>query len=360
MDGGTLRFPKDSLRGAAAMLQKKPLPASALAFLRLSACILILSGLFAWLISVSGRFLPHDEQFLGMTANELCSLHGCRIVHFMIHDRVSFGGAVIATGLLYLWLIESPVRRREAWAWWAILLSGIVGFSSFLAYLGYGYLDTWHGLATLALLPCFVLGLACSQRTIAHRGVGFRPDWHGARLGRILLLLTATGMVLAGLTITLVGMTAVFVPQDLAFMGLNIEDLHALNSRLVPLIAHDRAGFGGAVCSCGLALLFTVYFGTPSRSLWFILLAVGAIGFGSAIGVHPAVGYNDPVHLAPAVLGAASYLAGLALTVRPMVLGTSAGVSPQGLTNSKKATIAIPRMASSTATASPRDHRGAM
>lgn len=30
---------------------------------------------------------------------------------------------------------------------------------SFLACLGYGYLDTWHGAATLVLLPCFVLGL---------------------------------------------------------------------------------------------------------------------------------------------------------------------------------------------------------
>jgi hypothetical protein len=289
----------------------------------------MLSGLFAWLLSISGRFLPHDEQFLGMTADDLCSLHGCRIVHFMIHDRVSFGGAVFATGVLYVWLIESPVRRREAWAWWALLLSGIVGFSSFLAYLGYGYLDTWHGLATLGLLPCFVLGLAGSYRDRAVPLL-ISPSRHWpatrtARLGRGLLLLTAIGMVFAGLTITLVGMTCVFVPQDLAFMGLEAEDFHALNPRLVPLIAHDRAGFGGAVCSCGLALLFTVYFGTSSRSLWIVLLAVGAIGFGSAIGVHPAVGYNDPVHLAPAVLGAASYLAGLALTLQPIVRPAFAG-----------------------------------
>jgi dihydroorotate dehydrogenase len=42
-----------------------------------------------------------------------------------------------------------------------------------------------------------------------------------------------------------VGMTRVFVPQDLAFMGLSAERLRALSPTLVPLIAHDRAGFGG-------------------------------------------------------------------------------------------------------------------
>jgi hypothetical protein len=35
----------------------------------------------------------------------------------------------------------------------------VVGFLTFLAYLGYGYLDTWHGVATLFLLPVFGVGL---------------------------------------------------------------------------------------------------------------------------------------------------------------------------------------------------------
>ncbi len=42
-------------------------------------------------------------------------------------------------------------------------------------------------------------------------------------------------------------MTCVFVPQDLTFLGFQIGELQALNPRLVPLIAHDRAGFGGTV-----------------------------------------------------------------------------------------------------------------
>jgi hypothetical protein len=302
------------------------------------ALALILAGLVAVAIGVAGRFLPHDERFLGMTARQLCALHGCRIVHFMVHDRVSFGGAVVAVGLLYLWLAECPLRQGRAWAWWALLLSGAVGFASFFAYLGYGYLDTWHGLATLGLLPCYLLGLVRPPGPLTGpSGIGclLRPSvrwpWHsGAGLGRACLLAAAAGLVFGGLTILVVGMTCVFVPQDLGYLGLGPEELHRLNPRLVPLIAHDRAGFGGAVCSCGVALFCCVWCGTPSRDLWCVLALVGAVGFGTAIGVHPAVGYNDAVHLAPAVVGAVTYLAGMVLTFRPMVRGTFPPVAAAG------------------------------
>src|SRR6266702_3962924 len=99
---------------------------------------LALSGVFALFLSATGHFLPHDVQFLGMAPEELCSINECRIVHFMFHDRVSFGGAILAIGVLYLWLAEFPLRHREAWAWWLIAVSGVLGFGSFLAYLGYG------------------------------------------------------------------------------------------------------------------------------------------------------------------------------------------------------------------------------
>ncbi len=293
------------------------------------ALALLLSGLFALFLGATGQFLPHDERFLGMTAEQLCSRHACRIVHFMDHNRVSFGGALVAIGLLYLWLAEFPLRRGSAWAWWTFLASGGAGFASFLAYLGYGYLDRWHAVATLLLLPFFVVGLARTRDDLSgSAGVrsllrpSVRVPWLSAHgLGRACLLGSAAGFVTAGLTILALSMTCVFVPQDLVFLGVSVQDLYALNPRLVPLIAHDRAGFGGAVCSCGIALWFCVWCGTPSRSLWQVLCLVGLAGFGTAIGVHPAIGYDDPVHLAPAALGAALYLAGLVLTFRPMTRG---------------------------------------
>jgi len=49
----------------------------------------------------------------------------------------------------------------------------------------------------------------------------------------------------------------------------------------------------------------------PSRSLRQALALAGLAGFGAAIDVHVAVGYTDPLHLAPAVAGAAPFVIGL-------------------------------------------------
>ncbi len=290
--------------------------------LLLTGLSLLLSGGFALFLTLTGQFLPHDLQFLGMSAAELCQLHDCRIVRFMMHDRGAFGGALMAIGVLYLWLVEFPLRRGEVWAWWTLLLSGLVGFGSFLAYLGYGYLDTWHGTATLLLLPCFAVGLVRSfialpapRHARALLVPAFAPRWTSAAgIGRGCLLATALGMMGAGLTIMIVGMTVVFVPQDLAFLGLNTSELQAINRKLMPLIAHDRAGFGGAICTAGIAVWCCVWCGTPARSLWQVLGLAGGIGFTAAISVHPLVGYNDVAHLAPAMLGALVLISGLALS----------------------------------------------
>ena len=283
-------------------------------------CVLALglaaAGGTALFLAATGHFLPHDEQFLGMTAKELCARHGCRVVHFMVHDRAAFGGVLVAVGVLYLWVAEFPLREREVWAWWALLLSGAVGFASFLAYLGRGYLDVWHGVATLALLPCYVVGLARSRSAPWHAAPpSAHPAWRSvAGAGRACLLAASFGATGAGVVILTMGATAVFVPQDLEYLGLSVADLDALNPRLVPLIAHDRAGFGGALVSVGVAATLCVGFGRPSLALWQALALAGVTGFGPAVGVHFAIGYTDPLHLAPAVAGAALYATGLALT----------------------------------------------
>jgi MFS family permease len=298
---------------------------------------LALSGAFALFLSATGQFLPHDVQFLGMGADELCAVKDCRIVHFMFHDRVSFGGTLVAVGSLYMWMAEFPLRRGEVWSWWLFAVSGIIGFGSFLAYLGYGYLDTWHGLATLLLLPCFIMGLARSYTLLPQPrppGSLLKPSvsvrWKSPfGLGRLCLLGTAAGMILGGLTIMTVGMTIVFVPQDLTFMGVTASELHAINPRLIPLIAHDRAGFGGGICVCGVIVLFCVWCGMPSRSLWQVLCLAGVVGFSTAIGTHPIVGYNDLGHLAPAMFGAMIFIVGLLLTYRPMCSKTMPSVRPE-------------------------------
>lgn len=292
----------------------------------LTGFCLLLAGGFAVFQSSMRQFLPHDIEYLGMTASELCSINECRIVHFMIHDRVSFGGVLIAIGAMYLWLAEFPLKRGLAWAWWTLAVSGSGGFASFLAYLGYGYLDTWHRAATLLLLPTFVAGMTSAwSRLPAPRGPGaLRLHARPLDAGRACLLLAALGTVGAGLTITAIGMTTVFVPQDLSYLDLSADHLRSINPRLVPLIAHDRAGFGGGLCSGGLALVGILGCASPSRSLWQLLALVGVVGFGCAIVVHFLIGYTDALHLAPAVAGAVLFTVGLALSYRPMVIGAPA------------------------------------
>ena len=105
-------------------------------------------------------------------------------------------------------------------------------------------------------------------------------------------------------------------------MGMTRDTIAAIDVHLVPLIAHDRAGFGGALFSFGVATFGCVRYGRGSRALWQALAATGAAGFGNAVGVHPAVGYLSLTHVGPAVLGTLTYAAGLALSTPP---GLSAG-----------------------------------
>jgi hypothetical protein len=279
---------------------------------------LLLSGAFAFFLSATKHFLPHDIAYLGMTADALCNINECRIVHFMIHDRVSFGGAIAAVGILYLWLAAFPLKEREPWAWWTLVLSGLIGFGSFLSYLGYGYLDTWHGCATAALLPLFLLGMWKLWMVLPPSGPSVilltqtpvdRTTWQGR--GRLLLLITAASIALGGLIISIVGVTSVFVPQDLAYMKITVAELNAINPRLVPLIAHDRAGFGGGVCCCGVTMFFCLWCGRWQKSLWDAIAIAGTLGFATAVFIHPVVGYNDTLHLAPAVFGLGMFSAGI-------------------------------------------------
>jgi hypothetical protein len=285
--------------------------------LTLTGVALLLSGAFAIFLAARREFLPHDIAFLGLDARDLCVQADCRIVAFMFHDRVAFGGTLIAIGTFYLWLTALPLRDGERWAWQAILVSGIAGFLSFLAYFGYGYLDSWHGVATLAILPCFAIGLGRSRAT-ATRAVmpWLRSRPARAVWGRWCLLATGAGMILAGATILVVGMTQVFVPQDLAFMRLAREDLAAISPRLIPLIAHDRAGFGGGLLSSGLLVAWCAWHASPSRAFTQTVAIAGAAGFGCALGVHYVEGYTDGWHLAPAWAGALLFTVALVADAR--------------------------------------------
>ena len=276
--------------------------------LALTGVALGLSGGFAMFQSIGGHFLPHDVTALGYDAPALARATNPRLVHFMFHDRVAFGGTLLAIGAAYWWLAEFPLRAGAAWAWWTFCLSGVCGFASFLTYLGYGYLDSWHGVATLCLLPVFLCGLwRARPEVVALHDVWRAAD--GVRDGRVLLGLVALGLLCGGIIIMVVGMTSVFVPQDLAFVGLTRAQIAAASPRLVPVIAHDRAGFGGGLFAMGIVIALMTRHAALTRSFVEIVAIMGVLGFGATLGVHQAIGYTDLTHLAPAYLGCALFVA---------------------------------------------------
>jgi hypothetical protein len=287
-------------------------------FIALTGVALCASGGFAILQSWSGHLLPHDSQALGMDAEGISRVANHYLTMFMFHDRVAFGGTLLAIGTAYWWLSEFPLKAGQAWAWWTLAISGTAGFASFLTYLGYGYLDSWHALATLLLLPVFLLGLVRARACVRGR-LEFKQIWHVEQrseprrvvMGRRMILACSVGLILAGATIMVVGMTSVFVPQDLSFIDLTRTQIASISPMMIPLIAHDRAGFGGGLFSCGLLIFFMIRHATLSRSFLEVVGLMGVFGFGAALGVHAAIGYVDVVHLAPAYLGSLLFLVGM-------------------------------------------------
>ncbi len=277
---------------------------------------MLVGGALAWLIAATRVVLPYDEAFVGLSRAELEAVNH-RLLAFLAHDRVTLAGSMLATGVLYAGLALQPLRRGEAWAWRATIWSSVVGFSSFLLFIGFGYFDPLHAVVSTALLLCFMLGVSTRPKvTSTPTGRPPRRSW-----GQFLFVAVGTGLLLAGMTLATIGVTVVFVPEDLAFMGTSREALEAASPRLIPLIAHDRATLGGMLTCNGLLVLLTSLWGyRPGAGwLWWTLLASGAPGFVAALGTHAAVGYTDLGHLAPALAGAVLYGAGLVVAYPELI-----------------------------------------
>lgn len=275
-------------------------------------------SLLALAIAATLVVLPYDEVFVGMSRDELTAINP-RLLSFMAHDRVSLAGTMIAIGVMYVGLSFFGIRQGLHWAQQTVFISAFTGFASFFLFLGFGYLDTFHAFVTAVLLQLLLLGLHSRLGTyiptIAPALHGDRT-WRRALWGQLLLIGHGFALLTAGAIISTIGVTQVFVHEDLAFMQTTAEALRSANPRLVPLIAHDRATFGGMLLASGWAFLLPALWGFRNGSawLWWTLLLAGLSAYSAAIGVHYAVGYTDPMHLLPAFAGLGIFLLGLGLS----------------------------------------------
>jgi hypothetical protein len=292
---------------------------------------LVLSGCVAWIVAATGVVLPYDEALTGLSRARLAATDA-HLLGFMAHDRVTFAGALISVGVLYVYLALYEVSQGRAWAWRTLLVSSSIGFATFFLWLGFGYLDPLHALATALLFICFATGVFLRLRESRGdatpggpvrggalraylRGGTWRAAWREVPRGQALFILIGVGMAVAGLVIAGIGATTVFVPEDLTFLGTTPAALHAVSPRLVPLIAHDRAGVGGALLASGVGVALLALWGyrRGARELWWAFVGAGVPGFVAALGVHFAVGYVNWWHLFPGFVALGLYLVGLAV-----------------------------------------------
>jgi len=284
----------------------------------LVAVAMLFGGGLALAIATTRVVLPYDEAFVGMSRDELCGIND-RLFPFLTHDRVTLAGTMLADGILYFALAIWGIRCGWHWARVTFLVSSIVGFFSFFLFLGFGYFDPFHAFVT-AIVFQFVLLAAHSTSTNSPRYLS--PDWSNDRVwraaqwGQLLYVVHGAAVIVAGLVISSFGVSSVFVQDDLDFMQTTAEALADANSRLIPLIAHDRASFGGMLISCGVATLLMALWGFRRGAawVWWSLTLAGTVAYSVTIGVHLAVGYTSFGHLLPAYGGLAAIALGSLLT----------------------------------------------
>jgi dihydroorotate dehydrogenase len=274
-------------------------------------------GILACIIAASYVVLPYDEVFSGMTRAELAAIND-RLLAFMAHDRVSLAGTMITIGLMYLLLSLYGTRRGLHWAQVAVLASAFSGFGTFFLFLGFGYFDPFHAFVTAILFQFLLLGLHARLGPLREQPPpNLHNDWRWrwGLWGQLIFVVHGAGLIGAGLMISGIGVTSVFVHEDLEFMQTTAEALTQANPKLLPLVAHDRASFGGMLVASGILVLLTALWGFRQGSywLWWTLLLGGLPAYAAGIGVHLAVGYTNLWHLAPAIGGFAFFTAGLGL-----------------------------------------------
>ncbi|MGW7358337.1 hypothetical protein ACWGI0_17295 [Streptomyces sp. NPDC054802] len=277
------------------------------------------AGLGAAAITLGPVLLWYDRDYLGMTLHELHAANH-HLVPFLQHDRITMAGTMVAIGALYTGLAVGGIRRGWPWAREVYLLSGAIGFPTLFYFLATGFVEVLHTATALVLFPMFVAGVRRVPHAPRWRLAPEGPERERRRAlaGQLMLIVTGVGLFVGGAVISVVGLTGVFVPTDLAFLGADTQTLESVNPRLVPFVAHDRAGFGGALMAAAVAIVLLSAWGWRRGEAWvfWTLAAAGAAGFLPVVVVHGAIHYTDFIHLAPVYLGIVMTTTGL-LLARP-------------------------------------------
>ncbi|MFC0473354.1 dihydroorotate dehydrogenase [Halalkalibacter kiskunsagensis] len=281
---------------------------------------IFIGGLIALFLSMTTIILPYDESFLNMR-KEAISLFNERILYFMAHDRMTLAGTMVSGGIIYMFLARYGIRRGILWTKQATDTAAIIGFLGIFLFIGYGYFDWLHLLFWLILLPFYLIGFIKTRNLKEAPSSKNRTNhrfWKLSLYGQFSFVVLGFSFVIGGIVISYIGITTTFVATDLLYLCMPQEMLDEFNERLIPVIAHDRAGFGSALLSVGLLVLMVSLWGFQqgSKWVWWTLLLGGLPAFISGIAIHFAIGYTTFIHLLPAYFALFLYLVGLSLSYR--------------------------------------------
>lgn len=276
------------------------------------------AGLIALFFSMTSVILPYDESFLGIFRKDIISFNPA-ILYFMAHDRMTLSGTMISGGIIYMQLARHGIRNGLHWARKAVNIAGAIGFLGIVLFIGYGYFDWLHGLFWLILLPLFILGYAKSRTASASpssSNLFNSPQWKLSLFGQLCFVILGFSLAIGGMIISVIGASHVFVPTDLTYLCMTPEALNEFNDRLIPVIAHDRAGFGSALLSVGLLVLMLALWGIREGERWvWWTFTIGAIpAFAAGILTHFFINYTDFIHLLPAYFALVLYVIGVIAT----------------------------------------------
>lgn len=277
------------------------------------------AGVVAWLLGLTRVLLPYDEAISGLTLAQLQSING-RLLPFMAHDRVSFGGALISLGLTYAFLAYYGLRRGLPWVRSTILVSSLWGFLGFFVLLATRYFDPVHAAATALLFVFFIVGIVAKPPREAIAVPDDRDERArvAALWGQLLLIFCGIGFAIGGAAVCTIGITTLLVQTDLAFLGATRDALASASPHLLPLIAHDRGYFGQTLLANGINWTAAALWGfrRGERWLWWMFALTGVPGFAAAISIHAAVGYTAFEHLLPVYFALALWGGALVLSRR--------------------------------------------
>ncbi|MFP7298800.1 dihydroorotate dehydrogenase [Neobacillus niacini] len=296
----------------------RPIPKQNWSWSFLFGLSILLGGIIALYFAFTSIILPYDENFIGLTRADILQFNPL-IIAFMAHDRMALAGTMISGGILYIQLARHGIQNNLHWARVAFHSAAIIGFIGILLSIGYGYFDWLHGLFWLLLLPIYFFSFKEGKKIIgppsSSHGSNDRA-WQYGLYGQLMFVIIGFLIVTGGIVISTIGVSKVFVSTDLDFLCMTPEMVESISSNLIPVIAHDRAGFGSALVSVGLLILMISLWGFRKGERWiWNTLAAGALpAFIAGIGTHIYIGYTTFIHLLPVYLLVVLYLLGLGLS----------------------------------------------